>query len=467
MYKCFKRCLLSCLSLFLTLGLCACGNQSATYTISLEGSADAAGVISLLGYSINVYQDEASNPCGDCEDQPVHLYVGASAEEAAQAVSDLIVRADDLWDVQSISGGSVVLQEREAGSVTDLGTLSTVSGLSMTAVYQSGDVTTTMQAEQTANVQAVSVTDPQRIAAVYGPSYEMLVALGAEDRIVIRADVHTDSFPWAETVFSKISELPKLDNVHTAVNFEELMTYEPDIVFTFPRQNELNQLASAGVAAVPGESYQTLGDTCALLMTYAEALGDDAVSRAEAYSDYTDARLRYVQERLSGLTEAEKPTVYYAGMSVLTTYGKYSDLIDVIEAAGGIAVSADLDAGSRTEINYEQLMAWDPDYIFLDHGGINDGTTVEEMQQELYSQTAYSTLTAVKQEQVYTVPSGVFYWDMGLQKILLVEYMAQILHPALFQDLDMVQELMDFYHEFYGYALTASEAEKILSRQLP
>jgi iron complex transport system substrate-binding protein len=65
------------------------------------------------------------------------------------------------------------------------------------------------------------------------------------------------------------------------------------------------------------------------------------------------------------------------------------------------------------------------------------------------------------------VPSGVFYWDMGLQKILLVEYMAQILHPDLFQDLDMVQELMNFYQEFYGYSLTAPEAQAILSRQLP
>lgn len=467
MYKRFTGLSLLFLALLLTLSLSACGSQTATYTLSLSGSAQDAGVLYFLGYSINVYQDVASNPCGDCEDQPVHLYVGASAEEAAEAVVELIERANDLWEVESVQGASVVLREREAGSVTDLGKLASVKGLSINAAYQCGGVATSMEAGQAETAQAVSVTDPQRIAAVYGPSYEMLAALGVEDKIVIRADVHTDSFPWAETVFSRIKELPQLDNVHTAVNFEELMTYEPDIVFTFPRQSELNQLSQAGVASVPGESYRTLDDTCRLLMTYAQALGDDAVTRAQAYSGYTAQRLQYVQEKLSGVPEEERPAVYYAGMDVLTTYGKYSDLIDVIEAAGGKAVSADLEAGSRSEINYEQLMAWNPDFIFLDHGGINDGTTVEEMREQLYTEKTYSALSAVKAEQIYTVPSGVFYWDMGLQKILLVEYMAQTLYPELFSDLDMTQELMGFYREFYGYDLTPVEAEQILSRQLP
>lgn len=69
---------------------------------------------------------------------------------------------------------------------------------------------------------------------------------------MVRADVQTDDFPWAEKVFSRIREVPALENVHTSVNFEELMTYEPDIVYTFPRENELIQLKKAGVAALPG-----------------------------------------------------------------------------------------------------------------------------------------------------------------------------------------------------------------------
>ena len=68
---------------------------------------------------------------------------------------------------------------------------------------------------------------------------------------------------------------------------------------------------------------------------------------------------------------------------------------------------------------------------------------------------------------MYLVPSGVFYWDMGLQKILLVEYMAKILHPDLFDDLDMVRELKEFYSRFFSYDLSDDEAERILERKDP
>lgn len=448
------------------LSLCGCGG-GASYTLTFSGTAEGTGVIYFLDYSINVYQDLASNPCGTCADQPVHLYTGASAAEAAEAVAQVIQRADDLWDVKSCSGGVVVLEERNKGSVSDIGELTSVEGLAIEGLYRSGSVSLTTKSGTKAAVSGNTVTDAQRIAAVYGPSYEMLTALGVEDRIVVRADVHTDSFPWAEALFSRITELPVLDNVHTSVNFEELMRYEPDVVFSFPRQNELDQLAAAGVAAVPGESFIALEDTCGLLMDYANALGSDAVVRAQSYCNYFEQKLSNVRERLVGLTDEEKPRVYYAQMDVLTTCGKYSDLVEVIEAAGGIAVSAELEAGARTEINYEQLMVWNPDYIFLDHGGINDGSTVEEMQQELYTQPSYASLSAVQAQQVYLVPSGVFYWDMGLQKILLVEYMAQILHPERFEDLDMAQELMDFYQRFYGCELSRGEAEAILARQIP
>ena len=78
--------------------------------------------------------------------------------------------------------------------------------------------------------------------------------------------------------------------------------------------------------------------------------------------------------------------------TIPTTYGKHSDIIEVIESAGGNAVSADLNAGNRTQIDYEQLMAWDPDVIFIDHGGMNDGKTVEQLKKELKSKASYKVV---------------------------------------------------------------------------
>jgi iron complex transport system substrate-binding protein len=112
-------------------------------------------------------------------------------------------------------------------------------------------------------------------------------------------------------------------------------------------------------------------------------------------------------------------------------------------------------------------MAWNPDVIFIDHGGMNDGKTVEEIREEILGDAVYQSITAVKQDAIYLSPSGVFYWDMGLQKILLVMNMAKILHPDIFADLDMETEVMDFYQQFYGYELSRDDATRILNRENP
>ena len=461
-------------AVLLLLCLAGCGSGQVRYQITVTGTAGESGVISYLGYEMNVYEDEASNPCGDCAYQPVSFYVGADGTEVAEKLSEAITRADDVWEVVSCEDGVLTVQEKEPGTVSEIPALESVAGLEMEGKVLQGSVT--VQSAQTGGADQSSdagagnspeMEDPQRIAAVYGPSYEMLVVLGVEDRIVVRADVQTDDFPWAEEVFKRISDVPLLDNVHTSVNFEELMTYDPDMVYSFPRPNEEKQLEEAGVSYLPGESAETLEDTPHQLMTYSQSMNEDSVELALEYGQYYSDRLEMIRSVTDQIDESEKPKVYYAGMDILTTYGAYSDLPEVIEAAGGICVSSDLEAGSRTQIDYEQLMTWNPDYVFIDHGGINDGESAEEVRDEMLSSDQYQELSAVKNHAVYAVPSGVFYWDMGLQKILLVMHMAKLLHPEEFADLDMVQEVQYFYETFYDYPLSAEQAQQILNREGP
>ena len=58
------------------LGMRSERGEKAVYEITAEGSAQESGVIAFAGLEMNVYQDPASNPCGDCPDQPVSIYVG-------------------------------------------------------------------------------------------------------------------------------------------------------------------------------------------------------------------------------------------------------------------------------------------------------------------------------------------------------------------------------------------------------
>ena len=451
--------------------LTSCGKEKAEYEMTVSGTVEAPGVLTFLGLDVNVYQDQASNPCGECTMQPTHLFVGDKPDKIVIAIRDAVERADDIWAVKEYDEDSIVLIEKTEGSVSECEAPAVPAGVKIQAKVLKGDLAvisgSSQQAEDAKELEntAEAFHDPERIAAVYGPSYEALTVLGVEDRIVVRADVQTDDFPWAEKVFKRIKEVPALDNVHTSVNFEELMKYDPKIVFAFPRTNELTQLKKAGIPAVAGTSAKKPGDVKVQLMEYARALNQEAVDKAQAYADYFDEKYEYVTSITGTMDEKERPRVYYAGVDVLTTYGKYSDIPELIRAAGGKPVSGDLNAGARSQIDQEQFLAWDPEFILIDHGGMNDGKKVEEIREEIYADKNYKNISAVKNKNIYLSPSGVFYWDMGLQKILLLMNMAETFHPEEFKNLDMEQEVMDFYNRFYEYPLTREEAGKILNRQ--
>jgi hypothetical protein len=117
--------------------LAGCGEGGAkTYVIQAEGVAAESGVVCYAGLEMNVYQDFASNPCGDCEDQPVSVYAGADAEEVVEAMAEAVERADDLWRVKEASGGVLVLEEKTPGSVQEDPELSGVEGLKLTGEFQ-------------------------------------------------------------------------------------------------------------------------------------------------------------------------------------------------------------------------------------------------------------------------------------------------------------------------------------------
>ena len=330
--------------------------------------------------------------------------------------------------------------------------------------------TTSVETRQVNNLTENTVNVPVNINAIataYGPSYESMVVLGQEDKIVICADVQVQTFAWAQKVFRRITSLPVLSNVHAAVNIEELLKYKPDIVFGFPRPNEEKKLGEAKVASVPGKTTTTLADIPEQLKEYANVLGGDSIQKAQQYETYFNQKINYIKSITDKIPDDERPSVYFAGIDLLTTYGKYCDIPELIATAGGKAVTKDLEAGNRTSINFEQLASYNPEYIFIDHGGIDNRDTVEQIKKNTYSDGRYSTIKAVSKQHVYLVPSGTYFWDMGLQKILLLMYIAKIIHPQEFSDLNMVQEVKGFYATFFQYDLTDSDAQKILSRQDP
>jgi iron complex transport system substrate-binding protein len=81
---------------------------------------------------------------------------------------------------------------------------------------------------------------------------------------------------------------------------------------------------------------------------------------------------------------------------------------------------------------------------------------------------AWSTIPAIKNNRVYANPVGTFLWSRySCEEALQVLWVAKTLYPDLFQDVDMVKEVREFYKKFYNYDLSVENAQRILSAQDP
>lgn len=318
--------------------------------------------------------------------------------------------------------------------------------------------------------EIVVPTEVNRVAALFGPSYEKVVLLGAEDKIVANGDFHIDGWPWSNVIYERLDEVPGVPNAHESLNIEEILKLKPDVVFYWDNPAEVQRLQEANIAVVPAVSSaqgQKFEDCKNMLMVYAQVLGKEEEKIAQEYCQYFDEKVDMITSVTKDIPEDQKPSVYFAVQKLLWSAGKESDIPEVIDLAGGKCVHANMPGGSKSEVNMEQMLKWDPEYIFVDHAGSSGNASAEEVVSEMSEDARYKQLSAVQNEQVKVCPTGVFFWDAGQQKVLLLMWMAKTLHPDLFEDLDMQAELKYFYKKFYRYDLTDEEVEKILLHMPP
>ncbi|MGD8904694.1 MAG: ABC transporter substrate-binding protein, partial [Anaerolineae bacterium] len=118
------------------------------------------------------------------------------------------------------------------------------------------------------------------------------------------------------------------------------------------------------------------------------------------------------------------------------------------ELAGGVPVWVEAaQGGGWTIVNFEQIAAWDPDAIFL----ISYNTDPSQVVQRLQSDARWGALEAVQSGRLYAFAGDIYSWDQPDPRwILGVTWMASRLHPELLDDLDLMDEVDQFFGQMYG-----------------
>ena len=281
---------------------------------------------------------------------------------------------------------------------------------------------------------------PERIVSGYYISSSALIALGLEDKLV-GIEAKANKRPIYSLSAPTLIDLP---NVGTAKEFdlEGCIALNPDLVILPAKlKNAAETLEQLGIPVllVNPESGEQLEQMIALL---GQATGTQ--ERAEELLDFIAGQRENLETLLA---EAEKPRVYLAGNSaLLSTAGANMYQSDMMVLAGGENVAAELSDTYWAEISYEQLLAWNPEYIVL---ASDASYTVEEV----LADPNLADCTAVKNGNVLQLPGDAEAWDSPVPSgILGSVWLAARLHGDLLPE-DQAEEIIaSFYETFYGFS---------------
>lgn len=294
-------------------------------------------------------------------------------------------------------------------------------------------VTLTDQAGRTVTIDE----SPARIVSGYYISTSALIALHVQDRLV-GIEAKADKRPIYRLSAPELIDLP---SVGTAKEFdlEGCIALEPDLVILPLKLKDVAETLESfniPVLLVNPESQELLRTTMELL---AQATG--TTENAEAIFSF----LKEQEELLAGIT-GERPTVYLGGnSSFLSTAGGSMYQSGMITLAGGTNVAAELTDTYWTEISYEQLLAWNPEYIIL---ASDAAYSVEDV----LNDTNLSGCRAVANGNVFQIPGNAESWDSPIPSGILGSlWLASILHEdQITQDM-AASAAASFYEQFYGF----------------
>lgn len=307
--------------------------------------------------------------------------------------------------------------------------------LSLTVCVQAEPVVLTDMAGREVSIEAV----PERIVSGYYISTSTLIALGIQDKLV-GIEAKADKRPIYKLSAPELIELP---NVGTAkeFNLEGCLALEPDLVILpLKLKSAAQTLEELGIPVllVNPESQEQLMEMVAML---GDATG--TADRAGELAAYIEAQ----EAALAGLlADAGTPTVYLGGNSgLLSTAGQAMYQSDMIVRAGGVNVAAEIEDTYWVDISYEQLLAWDPEYIIL----ASDASYTAE---DVLADENLKDCTAVKNGNVYHLPADVESWDSPVPSGFLGSFwMASVLHGDLITEADRDAVINEFYDTFYGF----------------
>lgn len=299
--------------------------------------------------------------------------------------------------------------------------------------------------------------------AAYLDVVDMMV--GAEDSDIEKMSVRYDYSP---VYHEQLKELPSVgagggsgDNNGYA---EAIIQAQPDVIIAGFNEDAADELQAQTGIPVVSVRYRTQGfideGFHRAMRVFAEVVG--AQERCEEVLAYVDACKADLNDRTKDIPDADKLRAYTGAVTFNGRHGfaftyvnfpaftavNALNVADVLleertgEAAAEAAASGKAYIGNDGfEVDLEQIIAWDPDIIFLDPGNM-------DLVNDEYANNPgfFDSLRAVQEGQVYTMPSTNAAGPNVTYLLINAYYAGLTLYPEQFSDVrleDKAAEIME------------------------
>lgn len=298
----------------------------------------------------------------------------------------------------------------------------------------------------------------ERVVAIGPGALRLVVYLGAADRVVGIEDMELrmsrDPWlrPYAGVLDEKFFRLPVVGpgGPGRLPDIERILLCRPDAIVTVsmdPAQVEHLQ-AKTGIPVVH-LSYGGLGVWREQAQTSLTILGEvlGRQQRAGEVNAFIADRQRDLRERAHPAPDREPPAAYFAGLSIKGSQGWTSTEAGYPpgKMANARNVADTLGRTGHLFVDREQILLWNPDFLFV------DVSSREILAQDFERDRAfYRLLQAVGAGRVRSLlPYN--YYNTNIELALLnAWYIAKCLYPAQFGDLDIAAKAEEVFAFFFG-----------------
>jgi iron complex transport system substrate-binding protein len=242
-------------------------------------------------------------------------------------------------------------------------------------------------------------------------------------------------------------------------NLESILTLRPDVVVQWTEPVDLIRTVEGVGLTVVGliDSPPTQEIHERNLAIVGEMIGQRE-RVAQLLRTQQEIRQR-IEAAVAGIPESEKPRVLYlrALRQSMRPAGRQTYQDFWIRLTGGTNVAAF--AGVNTAVNLEQIVAWNPQAIFV--GAFDDATP-----DDLMRHRSLAGVDAVRHRRVYKLPHGGYRWDPGSHESHLTwQWAMMLLHPERAR-FDLRGSMRETYRFLYRYELTDADIDEILQMLL-